>query len=362
MTWRTVRLREVAKIDRRGVDPAHIQTGTKYLGLENIESGGRILGVQTVRNGEIASSKFKFDSTHVLYGKLRPYLAKIALPDFEGICSTDILPIVPGEDLDRRYLAYFLKKPSTVDLATYRSTGANLPRLSPSALAEFKIPLPVISEQKRIADILDKSKEIEEKYLMSAAFAEELIRAKFLEMFGHPVHNPKKMKTIPLGEIIRVSSGQGLTASKMSADGCFAVYGGNGINGYHSEFMFEEPKIVIGRVGVYCGAVHLSQPRSWITDNALYVREYKMEINQKYLEWAVRLANLNQYAGRAAQPLISGSRIYPIEIGVPDQSAQSEFSAFALQQDKLLGSIRKATVASSSVCASISQRAFRGEL
>ena len=58
--------------------------------------------------GELGSTKFDFTDRHILFGKLRPYLAKVALPNFNGVCSTDILPILPGEEVDRRYLCWFL--------------------------------------------------------------------------------------------------------------------------------------------------------------------------------------------------------------------------------------------------------------
>ena len=53
----------------------------------------------------------------------------------------------------------------------------------------------------------------------------------------------------------------------MDPCGEYPVYGGNGINGYHSAYMFEERKIVLGRVGVYCGSVHYTFPNSWVTDS-----------------------------------------------------------------------------------------------
>lgn len=157
MNWPVVALADVAEFQRDGVAPADIQTGTRYLGLEHIEAGGRIIGGEPIENGELASTKFLFSASNVLYGKLRPYLGKIALPEFDGVCSTDIVPINPSDRLDRRFLAYFLRQPSMVDYANSRSTGANLPRLSPKALAEFEIPLPPLSEQKRIAGILDEA-------------------------------------------------------------------------------------------------------------------------------------------------------------------------------------------------------------
>lgn len=96
MDWRTVELGEVAHIDRMSIQPENIEPGTIYLGLEDIQKGGEIISTQAVENGEIKSSKFRFSPNHLLYGKLRPYLAKIAAPGFQGICSTDIIPLLPG--------------------------------------------------------------------------------------------------------------------------------------------------------------------------------------------------------------------------------------------------------------------------
>jgi len=196
MKWAIATLGEVAKIERKGIDASDIVPGTEFLGLEHIQIGGEIIGSQRLEYGDISSTKFRFTQAHVLYGKLRPYLAKIALPDFEGICSTDILPIAPGPNLDRKYLAYYLRQPSMVDLANSRSTGANLPRLSPKVLETFKIPLPPLEEQRRIAAILDKADGVRRKRKEAIRLTEELLRSTFLEMFGDPVTNPKGVNTM----------------------------------------------------------------------------------------------------------------------------------------------------------------------
>lgn len=186
MSWPAVPLGEVATLARDSIAPERIRGGQLYVGLENIKKGGEFEGVVSVSNGELASSKFAFSSKHVLFGKLRPYLAKIALPDFEGICSTDIMPILPGDRLDRRYLAHYLLTPNMVALASDRATGANLPRLSPKVLMGFPVPLPPIDEQRRIATILDKAEELRAKRRAALALLDQLPQAIFLEMFGAP--------------------------------------------------------------------------------------------------------------------------------------------------------------------------------
>ncbi len=122
-------LGEIATIERSGVDPRGLPDDLPYLGLEHIERGGRILGFQTIGEAQLAGAKFSFDEGHVLFGKLRPNLGKVARPAFRGVCSTDILPIRPGVHLDRAYLHHYLAQPQMVAFAASRTSGANLPRL-----------------------------------------------------------------------------------------------------------------------------------------------------------------------------------------------------------------------------------------
>lgn len=190
MSWPRVKLSSVARLERDGIASDAIQSGTLYLGLEHIEAGGKIIGAATVDAGDLASTKFRFTRNHVLYGKLRPYLGKIATPDFDGICSTDIVPIMPGPRLDRSFLTHFLRQPTMIEFANSRTTGANLPRLSPKALADFEIPLPPLEEQKRIAAILDQADELRRKRQRALDRLNQLGQAIFVEMFGDPAVNP----------------------------------------------------------------------------------------------------------------------------------------------------------------------------
>ena len=176
---RTVPLGDVATIERSGVDPAVLDRDTPYLGLEHIESGGPIREYSSIGRAGLTSTKFRFDERQVLFGKLRPNLGKIARPDRAGVCSTDILPITPSARLDRGYLAHYLSQPSMVAFAASRTSGANLPRLSPGVLATFEVPLPDIEEQRRIAAILDKANAIRAKRRQVLAHLDALTQSIF---------------------------------------------------------------------------------------------------------------------------------------------------------------------------------------
>jgi len=200
---RTVALQDVATIERDIIEASAIKDGTLYVGLGNIQSGGDLVSVREVQSGEIASSKFAFTPRHLLYGKLRPYLAKIARPQFAGVCSTDILPVLPGADLDRDYLAHFLLRPESVAWANSRAIGANLPRLSPRVLGEIRIPFPPLREQRRIAEVLDRVEALRAKRRAAPAQLDTFTRSLFLDLFGDPATNPKGFPTKLLASLVR---------------------------------------------------------------------------------------------------------------------------------------------------------------
>lgn len=119
-----------------------------------------------------------------------------------------------------------------------------------------------------------------------------------------------------LGEVIYIQSGDGLTAENMQG-GNIPVYGGNGINGYHDTFNIEEPTIVIGRVGYYCGSIHVTPAKAWVTDNAFITKYCSQEIFHDFLVLLLNGTNLKENENATAQPVISGSKIYPIVVGIP---------------------------------------------
>ena len=120
-----------------------------YLSLEHIEPDTcRIIACG--RGADVTSTKAVFQAGDLLYGKLRPYLNKVCIPDFDGICSTDIL-VFPGSRLiDNRFLMRLLSTHRLVEFANHHSSGVQLPRTSFDKLRNFDFPLPPLAEQERI--------------------------------------------------------------------------------------------------------------------------------------------------------------------------------------------------------------------
>jgi type I restriction enzyme S subunit len=145
--WAAVQLGELVTNSRERVDPAD-RPSDPYLSLEHIESGtGRILG--RGQGADVRSTKTAFQAIDVLYGRLRPYLNKVCIPGFNGICSTDILVLRPSPAVDARFLLIVLRHPELVEFASHNMTG-DLPRISYDKLASFRLRLPPLAEQQRI--------------------------------------------------------------------------------------------------------------------------------------------------------------------------------------------------------------------
>ncbi|MDR1898034.1 MAG: N-6 DNA methylase [Prevotellaceae bacterium] len=118
-----------------------------YLGLEHIESNtGRIIK-NTDFGRNILSAKNIFHAGDVLYGKLRPYLNKVAIAEFDGVCSTDILVLKTSVP---KLLKYILLSKEFVEHTSELMSGISLPRISIQDFLNQKIPIPVFSEQQKI--------------------------------------------------------------------------------------------------------------------------------------------------------------------------------------------------------------------
>ena len=147
-------------------------------------------------------------------------------------------------------------------------------------------------------------------------------------------------------DIIQISSGDGLTSSNMNKDGHVPVYGGNGVTGYHDQANVSDETLVIGRVGFYCGSVHVTPASAWITDNAFITWHSKNLLSQAFLVHLLRSTNLKEDESATAQPVISGKKIYPIIVGLPPLAEQHRIVAKVDELlalcDKLKSSLQQA--------------------
>lgn len=193
--------------------PATVQFGPEelvwQLGLDQIEGHtGRLISKLRLPAAKAGSSTFVFDQGNVLYSKLRPYLNKVLVPDEPGIATTELVPLRPCRDLlIPKYLAYYLRSAPFLSFASRRVTGTKMPRLLLSELWAHEIPLPPLSEQRRIVDLLDQVDRLRQFRVEADATVDRILPALFLKMFGDPETNPMNWPVCALGCIAEVVSG-----------------------------------------------------------------------------------------------------------------------------------------------------------
>ena len=168
--WEKVELKKLCSFKKKNIKPEDIEEGENYVALDSIEKvTGNITTIYNVEKGELKSNKFWFNNSYILYGKLRPYLNKVALPNFEGVCSTDIIPIQPiNTKSNKLFVTSILRHNSFVAFADERSSGANLPRISPTEVEKYSTINPPLDLQNQFAErvaVIEEQKAIAQKSL-----------------------------------------------------------------------------------------------------------------------------------------------------------------------------------------------------
>jgi len=170
---------------------------------------------------------------------------------------------------------------------------------------------------------------------------------------------------LEISDVLRVSSGNGLTSSQMTG-GEYPVYGGNGISGFHHEFLLEREALIIGRVGAKCGVTHITRPKSWVTDNALIVDPLVESFDLRYFKDLLAYKNLNRLGSSTGQPVISGSKIGKVVVSVPSFPEQIEIADKLDQAESSISSLEveidTQLSQATALRQSILKRAFEGKL
>jgi len=183
--WEVKKLGEVIDFPSGLVNPMDIDYRDLYhVGGDNIDSSnGRIFGLKQAKELGLKSGKFYFTSNHILYNKIRPYLNKVALPDFNGICSADMYPLLPKlNEVMKEYLYFILRSKFFLDFAERQSRRANIPKINMTEMSLFELPVPPIDIQSKfISKLNELEKNIQNvgvcKDLTSTLFDSLLLKA-----------------------------------------------------------------------------------------------------------------------------------------------------------------------------------------
>jgi type I restriction enzyme S subunit len=157
-SWEWVRLGEIANYNgRTNISPEHIKPETWLLDLEDIEKDtSKLIYRAKYFERQSKSTKSTFLKGDVLYGKLRPYLNKVVVADDNGVCTTEIVPIVLFGRIDSHFLKWGLKRPDFLGYVNKLMYGVKMPRLGTDNAIISIHPLPPLAEQRRIVAKIDE--------------------------------------------------------------------------------------------------------------------------------------------------------------------------------------------------------------
>lgn len=321
-------------------DVCSILNGFAFKSREYVSSGIRIIRIANVQDGYISDELPQFypDESISMFEKYLLHENDLLISLTGNVGRVALLPsaMLPAalnqrvaclrtHNVNKKYIYHFLQNVVFKQDCIDASTGIAQLNLSTEWLKEYKILLPPISCQKKIVDELDRINELIEVKRSQLADLDLLAQSLFYEMFGDPINNPKGWRTTLFGNLIRLKSGDALSA-KFFCDGSYPVYGGNGIAGYHNRYNVSGENIIIGRVGALCGNVRFINGDIFVTDNAFVVK-VQQNIKLRFLERMLTLLELRKYANAAAQPVISNTSLKAITIPIPPIELQNEFAA-----------------------------------
>ena len=194
------------------------------------------------------------------------------------------------------------------------------PALSMENLRRFKLRVPSIKEQKKIASLFNA---IDERIATQNKIIEKLqslikgLRVRLIQIeSGNIVH---------LGEIAQIYQPQTISSTELTEDG-FLVYGANGIIGKYKEYNHKTEQICITCRGNTCGMVNYTKPMSWITGNAMVINtdEHPNKVCKRYLYHYLSAYNFNSIISGSGQPQIVRTPLEKLEITLPSIFEQEQ--------------------------------------
>lgn len=271
-----------------------------------------------------------------------------------------------SDELSVRYLEYFFR--GAIDFSNV-ITGSAQPQITRQSLAPVKISVPPLAEQQHIVAILD---EVFAGLATATANAEKNLR-NAREMFDSYIGATFAQESggwleRSLGDACEMYQPRTISTRDLVEDGKYPVYGANGVIGRYSAFNHENAQLLITCRGATCGAVNVSQPKSWITGNAMVVRPRNNDIDIKFLEFTFRGGlDLSPAITGAAQPQITRTSLSPVLLRHPksidDQRRLSAaFEEFRAKSIRLEDVYARKLKSLADLKQSILRKAFTGEL
>ena len=216
------------------------------------------------------------------------------------------------------------------------NTTVTIPSLTKANLLQIEISIPDMGTQMHIVGVMDKICHLIELRQQELHELDQLVKSRFIELFGDPIDNTMGLKTMPLGEVCFLKAGITTAADaihEQSAVYPVPCYGGNGIRGYVKEATQHGCYPIIGRQGALCGNVQMATGEFHATEHAVLVTPL-IETNVVWLFHLLRMMDLYRFHTGAAQPGLAVKTLNTVDIPIAEIAVQNNFAAFVEQTDK----------------------------
>ena len=204
-------------------------------------------------------------------------------------------------------------------------------------LKKIKMEIPCLREQQKLVQVLDKIQKIIDVKTKEIAKFDELVSARFVEMFGDPITNSKLLPIEKIEERYFLKAGITTKAEDihdyLKDKYEIPCYGGNGIRGYVENLSYEGCYPIIGRQGALCGNVQYATGKFHATEHAVLVSILKND-NTMWVYYMLKLMDLYRYHTGAAQPGLAVKKLNTIDVIVADINLQNQFATFVHQVNK----------------------------
>ncbi len=350
------KLKEINKYKSESINPAKTPDTVFEMYSVPIYDTGH---PEYLRGDEISSNKVIVRKNDILLCKINPRINRVWVvadeSKYTNIASSEWI-VVRTEDYNPEFLAWYFRSIKFQKLMTSEVTGigGSLTRAQPKCVAEYPVPILSRNQQDSIVEVLNKCKSIIEARKQELADLDELIKARFVEMFGDPITNPMGWKKEETNKHIDLLSGYPFKSEQYVEDG-INICGGltimpqriewdncvhwPSLEGYE-EYLLNEGDIV------------MALDRPWITEGfkvaridanhlpALLIqrtaRIRAIDIDQDYLYYCFINGGFDKHSNVTGSlvPHISAKDIRSFEIMIPPVELQKEFSLFMKQVDK----------------------------
>lgn len=237
-----------------------------------------------------------------------------------------------AEEIEQQYLYYYLKSDITLQRIRAVSTGSVRDNLKLNMLYEFPINLPTKEEQRYIVKILDRARQVIVLRKKEVDMLNDLIKARFVEMFGDPIRNTHNRHTTEFSNVVKMQRGFDLPVQARQRCGDIPVYGSNGVLDYHNVAKIQGGGVITGRSGTI-GKVFYTEGDYWPLNTSLFSVDTHGN-NVIYLAYLLQMFDLSRFVEGTGVPTLNRNMFHDKQIIDVSRYEQEQFADFVKQVDK----------------------------